>query len=41
MLIIYKRCMDFIPQVYAGMTASPHVFETWASPLARLNQISG
>jgi hypothetical protein len=36
-----KRCTDFVPQVYAGMNASPHVFETWASSLARPNQISG
>jgi hypothetical protein len=36
-----KRCMDYIPQVYAGVNASPHVFKTWASSLARLNQISG
>jgi hypothetical protein len=34
-------CMDFIPQAYAGMNASQHVFETWASSLARPNQISG
>jgi hypothetical protein len=36
-----KHYMDFVPQVYDGMNASPPVFETWASSLARLNQISG
>jgi hypothetical protein len=42
MLIIYKALYGlFVPQAYAGMNASPHVFETWASSLARPNQISG
>jgi hypothetical protein len=36
-----KCCTNFVPQAYAGMNASPHVFETWASSLARPNQISG
>jgi hypothetical protein len=36
-----KCCIYFVPQVYAGMNASPHVFKTWASSLARPNQISG
>jgi hypothetical protein len=40
-LLSTKRCTDFVPQAYAGMNASPHVFETWASSLARPNQISG
>jgi hypothetical protein len=40
-LLATKCCMDFVPQVYAGMNSSPHIFETWASSLARLNQLSG
>jgi hypothetical protein len=31
---------DLFNEAYAGMNASQHVFETWASSLARLSQIS-
>jgi hypothetical protein len=40
-IIMYKVLYDFVPQVYNGMNASPPVFKTWASSLARPNQISG
>jgi hypothetical protein len=42
MLVIYKALYGLRSSgLHTGMNASLHVFKTWASSLARLNQISG